>query len=73
MKTLLISALSVIIIMVMSLTPSQEPYKEYDDLVLESEAITDSALLYLRELHVKNDSLLDKYFPIDEEYNKGQE
>ena len=73
MKTLLVAALSVIIIMIMSLAPEKEPYKEYDNLVLESEALTDSALLYLRELHVKNDSLLDKYFPIDEEYNKGQE
>lgn len=73
MKTLLLAALSVIIIMIMSLTPNQDPYQEYDELVVESEALTDSALLYLKELHMKNDSLLDKYFPVDEEYNQGEE
>lgn len=73
MKTLLLAALSVIIIMIMSLTPNQDPYQEYDELVVESEALTDSALLYLKELHMKNDSLLDKYFPVDEEYNQGKE
>jgi hypothetical protein len=34
MKTLLLTALSVIIIMVMSLTPNQEPYQEYEELIL---------------------------------------
>jgi hypothetical protein len=73
MKTLLLTALSVIIIMIMSLTPNQEPYQEYEELVLESEALTDSAIMCLKMLHDKNDSLLDKYFPKDEEYNKGEE
>ena len=66
MKTLLVAALSVIIIMVMSLTPDQESYQEYDELMVESETITDSALVYLKELHDHNDSLLDRYFPKDE-------
>ena len=73
MKTLLLTAISVIIIMVMSLTSSQYPYQEYDELVVESEALTDSAIMCLKMLHDKNDSLLDKYFPKDEEYNKGEE
>ena len=67
MKTLLVATLSVIIIMVMSLTPSQDPYQEYDELIVESEALTDSAIMCLKMLHDKNDSLLDKYFPKDEE------
>ena len=67
MKTLLVAALSVIIIMVMSLTPDQESYQEYDELMVESETLTDSALVYLKELHDHNDSLLDKYFPKDGE------
>ena len=72
MKTVLVATLSVIIIMVMSLTPSQDPYQEYEELVVESEALTDSAIMCLKMLHDKNDSLLDKYFPKDEEYNQGE-
>jgi hypothetical protein len=67
MKTLLLTALSVIVIVIMSLTPNQEPYQEYEELVLESEALTDSAIMCLKELHEHNDSLLDKYFPKDGE------
>jgi hypothetical protein len=29
----------------------------------ESEALHDSAMILLKELHDKNDSLIDKYFP----------
>jgi hypothetical protein len=29
----------------------------------ESEALHDSAMVLLKELHDKNDSLIDKYFP----------
>jgi len=73
MKTVLVSTLSVIIIMVMSLTPSQEPYQEYEELIIETNNLTDSAIMCLKMLHDKNDSLLDKYFPKDEEYNQGEE
>lgn len=73
MKTMILSVLSVIIIMIMSLTPDEEPYEDYEKIIAESRSLNDSALLYLKELHEKNDSLLDKYFPIDEEYNQGQE
>ena len=66
MKTLLITGLSVVIIMIMSWTSFEESYEEYDELIAESETMTDSALLYLKELHEHNDSLLDRYFPKDE-------
>jgi hypothetical protein len=69
MKTLLLTALCVIIIMVMSLTPSQDPYQEYDELIVETKNLTDSAITCLKMLHDHNDSLLDRYFPKDEEYN----
>ena len=72
MKTLLITGLSVVIIMIMSWTSFEESYEEYDELIAESETMTDSALLYLKELHEHNDSLLDRYFPKDEEYNKSK-
>ena len=65
MKTLLLTALSVIIIMIMSLTPNQEPYREYDELIIETKTLTDSAIMCLKMLHDHNDSLLDKYFPVD--------
>lgn len=65
MKTLLLTALSVIIIMIMSLTPNQEPYREYDELIIETKTLTDSAIMCLKMLHDHNDSLLDRYFPVD--------
>lgn len=67
MKTLLIAGLSVIIIMIMSWASLEEPYEEYDQLIVESETLSDSALLYLKEIHDHNDSLLDKYFSEDGE------
>ena len=65
MKTLLLTAISVIIIMVMSLTSSQDPYQEYDELIVETNNLTDSAIMCLKMLHDHNDFLLDKYFPND--------
>jgi hypothetical protein len=65
MKTLLLTAISVIIIMVMSLTSSQDPYQEYDELIVETNNLTDSAIMCLKMLHDHNDSLLDRYFPVD--------
>jgi hypothetical protein len=73
MKTLLLTALSIIVIMIMSLTPNEESYKEYDELIIETNNLTDSAIMCLKMLHDRNDSLLDKYFPKDEEYNQGEE
>ena len=65
MKTLLLTAISVIIIMVMSLTSSQDPYQEYYELIVETNNLTDSAIMCLKMLHDHNDSLLDRYFPVD--------
>ena len=65
MKTLLLTAISVIIIMIMSLTSSQDPYQEYDELIVETNNLTDSAIMCLKMLHDHNDSLLDRYFPVD--------
>ena len=73
MKTLLLTAFSVIFIMIMSLTPNEESYKEYDELIIETNNLTDSAIMCLKMLHDHNDSLLNKYFPKDEEYNQGEE
>ena len=73
MKTLLLTAFSVIVIMIMSLTPNEESYKEYDELIIETNNLTDSAIMCLKMLHDHNDSLLNKYFPKDEEYNQGEE
>jgi hypothetical protein len=66
MKTLLISIISVILIMVMGSTV-QPDYTEYDKLIDETEHLNDSARLYLEELTRTNDSLLDVYFPVDAE------
>ena len=72
MKTLLLTALSIVIIMIMSWTPDTEPYKEYDELIAETNSLNDSALMYLKMLHERNDSLLDIYFPKDEEHNQSE-
>ena len=63
MKTLLFTSISIILILIMGLTTQKEDYHEYDKMVEESYELTDSALIYLKELHTHNDSLLDKYFP----------
>jgi hypothetical protein len=71
MKTLLIAFISVILIMAMGMT-NQPDYAEYDQLVDETEHLTDSARFYLDELAHTNDSLLDIYFPVDEEHNNSK-
>jgi hypothetical protein len=67
MKTFIIASISVIIIMSMGMT-NQPDYAEYEVLIDETESLTDSARFYLDELTHTNDSLLDVYFPVDEEY-----
>ena len=60
MKYLLVLAI-VSIFTAIVLNPSIE---EKVDIQLEqSEALHDSAMVLLKELHEKNDSLIDKYFP----------
>lgn len=70
MKTLIVTAL--VVILVMSWTPTPD-YHEYEDLIHETESLTDSAAKYLSEIRKHNDSLLDIHFPKDEKYNQGQE
>ena len=63
MKTLLITTISIILILIMSLsndTPTIEDESEKQ--LVESEMLQDSAMMLLKELHDKNDSLLTEYF-----------
>ena len=63
MKTLLITTISIILILIMGLsaeTPAIEDQAE--EQLVESEMLQDSAMIILKELHDKNDSLLVKYF-----------
>lgn len=63
MKTLLITTISIILILIMSLsndTPTIEDESEKQ--LVESEMLQDSAMVLLKELHDKNDSLLTQYF-----------
>jgi len=63
MKTLLITTISIILILVMSLsndTPTIEDESEKQ--LVGSEMLQDSAMMLLKELHDKNDSLLTQYF-----------
>ena len=63
MKTLLITTISIILILIMGLsaeTPTIEDQAE--EQLVESEMLQDSAMIILKELHDKNDSLLTTYF-----------
>jgi hypothetical protein len=71
MKALIIASISIIVIAAIGMT-NQPEYVEYDNLIIETEHITDSARMYLDELTHTNDSLLDVYFPVDEEYNNSK-
>ena len=64
MKTFIIASISIILIMSMGMT-TQPDYAEYDELIDETENLTDSARFYLDELAHANDSLVDVYFPVD--------
>jgi hypothetical protein len=50
--------------MAMGMT-TQPDYAEYDELIDETENLTDSARFYLDELTHANDSLVNVYFPVD--------
>ena len=53
-----------IVVLVAALTMKPKSIEERVELQLkESEALQDSAMILLKELHDKNDSLIDKYFP----------
>ena len=65
MKTFIIASVSIILIMAMGMTTEKE-YTEYDELIVETDHLTDSARIYLEELTHTNDSLLDVYFPVED-------
>jgi hypothetical protein len=71
MKALIIVYISIILIAAIGMN-NQPEYVEYDELITETDHLTDSARLYLDELTRTNDSLLDVYFPVDEEYNNSK-
>ena len=61
MKYLL--AISILaIITALSLKPTK--MEAIDEQIHESEALHDSAMVLLKQIHDKNDSLLDAYFPV---------
>ena len=63
MKTLLITTISIVLILIMGFSndaPKAEEMAEKQ--LIESEILQDSAMIILKELHDKNDSLLVKYF-----------
>ena len=64
MKALLITAGALIFMVLLSLgTNTSEIEEVVKHQMLNSKKLTDSALLELKYIHEKNDSLLDKYFP----------
>lgn len=62
MKALIITSIGVLIMMVLSWVSSPTPEEEAEIIIEHAESTTDSALVYLKMLHDKNDSLLIKYF-----------
>ena len=63
MKTLLLATISIVLILIMGWrSETTEIEKQVEQQLEESQAIQDSAIIYLKELHEKNDSLLIEYF-----------
>jgi hypothetical protein len=63
MKTLLVAGISVILILIMGWRSETSDIQEQVAVQLEhSQALNDSAMILLKELHDKNDSLLTEYF-----------
>jgi hypothetical protein len=63
MKTLLVAGISIILILIMGWRSETADIQEQVEVQLEhSQALNDSAMILLKELHDKNDSLLTEYF-----------
>jgi hypothetical protein len=63
MKTLLVAGISVILILIMGWRSETSDIQHEVEVQLEhSQALNDSAMVLLKELHDKNDSLLSEYF-----------
>jgi hypothetical protein len=53
-----------IVVLITALSMKPKSIEERVEIQLEeSESLHDSAMILLKELHDKNDSLIDKYFP----------
>ena len=63
MKALIITSAGVLIMVLWSwVTNTLTPEQEAEVIIEHAEATTDSAMIYLKMLHDKNDSLLIKHF-----------
>jgi hypothetical protein len=63
MKTLLVAGISIILILIMGWRSEAADIQHEVEVQLEhSQALNDSAMILLKELHDKNDSLLSEYF-----------
>jgi hypothetical protein len=63
MKTLLVAGISIVLILIMGLRSETSNIQEQVEVQLEhSQALNDSAMILLKELHDKNDSMLNEYF-----------
>jgi len=63
MKALLITSLGVLLMILWSWVTNDKTAVEEAELIIEHAEVTkDSAMVYLKMLHDKNDSLLMKYF-----------
>jgi hypothetical protein len=63
MKTLLVAGISIVLILIMGWRSETSTLEEEVEVQLqESQALNDSAMILLKELHDKNDSLLTEYF-----------
>ena len=52
-----------IVVLVAALSMKPDKMEVIEEQLEESEALQDSAMVLLKELHDKNDSLIDAYFP----------
>ena len=63
MKTLLVAGISVILILIMGWRSETSDIQHEVEIQLEhSRELNDSAMVLLKELHDKNDSMLNEYF-----------
>ena len=52
-----------LIVLITALSMKPDKMEVIEEQIEESESLHDSAMVLLKELHDKNDSLIDKYFP----------
>ena len=52
-----------IVVLITALTMKPDKMEVIEEQMEESKELHDSAMVLLKEIHEKNDSLIDKYFP----------